>query len=579
MTPRRGRLAVLGLVLLAWIIGGEWVSIRQRVPENHLIDALGGLFFLAAGLVLLERRPRSRTGRLMIAYVAVSYLGNWGNLQVAVLPMIGLAGQQLSGPVLAHLVVSYPSGRLRTRFERFAIGLLYGLAAAVGLVVMLAFDPRADGCARCPWEPAPFPSRDVVQAALVAGQRAGLVTVPLLIIVVWLRWRRSTPAERRALTALWAAALIYLLVSLLGAFSSPVPVAQSFAYLVWELQSVLQLAVPVVVAWGLLSARLARGAVGALVLDLGGPLPPGELRSSLARALGDPTLEVRYARDGVAGWVSADGRPGALPTRDGRRAVTVAERDGRPLAALIHDPALDEDLVRAAAAATGMAMENERLQAEVRAQLAEVQASRQRIVEAGDTERRRVERNLHDGAQQRMMTLALSLTMLRDSAADPALAASLESAAAELRLAIAELRELARGIHPAILAEEGLPAAVEALADRCAVPVRVRADFDARLPAPAEATAYFVVAESLANVTKYARASAVTVRLARRDGTLMVEVADDGVGGADAGRGSGLRGLADRVAAVRGTFRVETAPGAGTRVLAEIPVEAGPRDG
>jgi signal transduction histidine kinase len=473
-----------------------------------------------------------------MGYVAVSYLGNWGNLPVAVAPLIGITGQLLPGAVLAHLVVSYPSGRLRTRFERVAIGLMYALAAGVSIVVALAFDPRTEGCTRCPWEPALFPSRDVVQAALLAGQRAGLVTVTLLGIALWLRWRRSTPAERRSLAPLWLAALIYLAVSLLGAFSSPVPAAQSFAYLVWELQSVLQLAVPVVVAWGLLSARLARGAVGDLVLDLGGSLPPGELRGSLARALGDPTLEVRYARDGRAGWVSADGSPGPLPAPDGRRAVTVAERDGRPLAALIHDPALDEGLVRAAAAATGMAMENERLQAEVRAQLAEVQASRWRIVEAGDSERRRVERNLHDGAQQRMVTLALSLAMLRDkAAADPALAASLAAAAAELKLAIAELRELARGIHPAILTEEGLLAAVEALADRCAVPVRLHADLDARLPAPVEATAYFVVAESLANVTKYARASAVTVRLSRRDGTLAVEVADDGVGGGErAGR-------------------------------------------
>src|SRR5438034_4059919 len=168
-----------------------------------------------------------------------------------------------------------------------------------------------------------------------------------------------------------------------------------------------------------------------------------------------------------------------------------------------------------------MSIENERLQAEVRAQLAEVRASRQRIVEAGDRERRRVERNLHDGAQQRLATLALSLAMLRDrDGADPATAASLAQASAELKQAIDELRELARGIHPAILAEEGLPAAVEALADRSSLPVRVTADFDARLPGPVEAIAYFVVAESLANVAKYARASGARVGLSRCNGSL-----------------------------------------------------------
>jgi signal transduction histidine kinase len=251
----------------------------------------------------------------------------------------------------------------------------------------------------------------------------------------------------------------------------------------------------------------------------------------------------------------------------------VVERDGRPLAALIHDPALDQGLVRAAAA--GMAIENERLHAEVRAQLEEVRASRQRIVEAGDRERRRVERNLHDGAQQRLATLALSLAMLRDrDGADPSTAASLAQASAELRQAIDELRQLARGIHPAILTEEGLPAAVESLADRSSLPVRVVADFDARLPEPVEAVAYFVVSESLANVAKYAHASSARVELSRCNGSLRVEVLDDGIGGADAGRGSGLRGLADRVSAVRGSFRVETPPGGGTRVLAEIACDA-----
>jgi signal transduction histidine kinase len=400
----------------------------------------------------------------------------------------------------------------------------------------------------------------------------------LFLAAVWLRWRRATPAERRDLAPLWLAVCIYVLVGLMGAFASPDTTGQPFAYLVWELQSVLQIGLPVVFVWGLLSARLARSAVGDLVMELDRPLPPGELRACLARTLGDPSLEVLYAREGHDGWVDAGGQPGSLPEPAGgprARTVTVVERDGQPLAALIHDPALDQGLVRAAAAAAGMTIENERLQAEVRAQLEEVRASRQRIVAATDAERRRVERNLHDGAQQRMATLALELAMLRDRAAgDPAMAASLDQAAAELKQAIAELRELARGIHPAILTEEGLPAAVEALADRSALPVQVRADFDARLPGPIEATAYFVVAESLANVTKHARASGARVELSQCDGTLQVAVTDDGIGGADAARGSGLRGLEDRVAAVRGSFRVETPPGGGTRVLAEIPCDA-----
>jgi signal transduction histidine kinase len=254
------------------------------------------------------------------------------------------------------------------------------------------------------------------------------------------------------------------------------------------------------------------------------------------------------------------------------RAVTVAERDGHALAALIHDPALEAGLVRSAAAAAGMAIENERLQAEVRAQLEEVLASRQRIIEAADRERRRVERNLHDGAQQRLAALALSLAMLRDKTArDEETGAVVAQASADLGQAMREIRELARGIHPAILTEDGLTAAVESLADRSPVPVQVTAGFEARLPEPVETAAYFVVAESLANVAKYARASRASVSLSRSNGTLRVEVADNGIGGADPSRGSGLRGLEDRVCAVRGNFHVDNEPGQGTRVIAEIP--------
>jgi signal transduction histidine kinase len=577
MTRRRWGLAALGLALVCWIIGGEWVSIHQHVPENHFIDALGGLSFLVAGLVALDRRPGNAIGKLMIAYVIVSYCGNWSNLQIAALPAVGSMGSQLSGAILAQMLLSYPTGRLRTRFERLVIGMIYAVAVGVGLVILLAFDPRAGGCARCAWEPAPFPSRNAVTMAQLIAQRLGIAVFLLLLVAVWLRWRRATRAERRDLAPLWAAAFIYLVVGLMGAFASPDTTGDPFAYLVWELQSVLQIALPFVFLWGLLSTRLARSAVGDLVLELDRPLLPGELRASLARTLGDPSLQVLYPLHGQDRWVDADGRPAPLPGPGGgrqARTATVVEREGEPLAALIHDPALDEGLVRAAAAAAGMAIVNERLQAEVRAQLEEVRASRLRIVEAGDAERRRVERNLHDGAQQRMVTLAISLAMLRDRAGiDPPMAASLDQAAAELKQAIAELRELARGIHPAILTEEGLPAAVEALADRSPVQVRVVADFDGRLPGPIEATAYFVVAESLANMTKYARASAARVELSRRNGHLRVEVADDGVGGADASSGSGLRGLEDRVSAVRGRFRVHDAPGGGTCVLAEIPCD------
>ncbi len=387
MTRRRWWLAALGVALVAWIIGGEWVSIHVGVPENHFIDAISGLAFLAAGIVTLDRRPGNAIGWLLIAYVAAAYLGNWGNLQLPAFPLIGLAvGQQLGAPIVVYIVLSYPTGRLRTRFERAVTGMIYGLAVLVGLVTVLAFDPRSDGCTSCAWEPAPFPSRTAVITAQTVGQRAAVVVVPLVLVAVWLRWRRASPAARRDLGPLWMGVCIVGLVYMMGAFTTPGDLKDPFAYLIYELQSVLQISLPIVLVWGLLSARLARSAVGDLVMELDRPLLPGELRASLARALGDPSLELVYALEGQQRWVDHDGQTVTLPAAGSgqwARNATVVEREGEPLAALIHDPALDEGLVRAAAAAAGMTIENERLQAEVRAQLEEVRASRQRIVEAG----------------------------------------------------------------------------------------------------------------------------------------------------------------------------------------------------
>ena len=216
---------------------------------------------------------------------------------------------------------------------------------------------------------------------------------------------------------------------------------------------------------------------------------------------------------------------------------------------------------------------------ERREQEEEIRASRSRIVEAGDEARRRLERNLHDGAQQRLVALALSLRLAQSKvSSDPAGAEEvLVSAREELAAALDDLRELARGIHPAVLTDRGLGAAVEALATRSPVPVDVETT-DEPLPRAVEAAAYYVIAESLANVSKYADASEVTVRVTHDNGCARIEVADDGVGGADAAGGSGLRGLADRIAALEGTLTVDSPPGGGTRVSAEIPLESAPQE-
>jgi signal transduction histidine kinase len=249
------------------------------------------------------------------------------------------------------------------------------------------------------------------------------------------------------------------------------------------------------------------------------------------------------------------------------------DHDGKPVAALVHDPSLLEDpgLIEAVGAAASLALENSRLQAELRAQLAEVRASRTRLVNAGDEERRRLERDLHDGAQQRLLGIRIALQLARNRLAQGGGAVDdlLREADAEVVGALEELRTLARGIHPAILTEEGLAAALGALVRRAPVPIELNACTQ-RVPASVEATAYFVAAEALANVVKHAQASRVTIDVTRANGTLALNVTDDGVGGADA-MGSGLRGLRDRVEALDGQFVIESPQGRGTRVSAAIP--------
>jgi two-component sensor histidine kinase len=228
--------------------------------------------------------------------------------------------------------------------------------------------------------------------------------------------------------------------------------------------------------------------------------------------------------------------------------------------------------VRAVAAAAAVTLEVERLDAELRAKVEELRASRARLVESADAARRRIERDLHDGAQQRLVALALKLRLVQERAdGDDQLTRDLKAARDELDAALDELRELARGIHPTVLSDRGLRAALEALARRAPIPVDLEGVPDERLPESVESTAYFVVAEALTNVAKYAGASHVRVRVGRRDSTVTVEVSDDGRGGADPNRGSGLRGLRERLSALEGRLEVESPPGDGTTVRAEIP--------
>ena len=342
----------------------------------------------------------------------------------------------------------------------------------------------------------------------------------------------------------------------------------------WAVAASLLL-VPLALLWGLLRAQLGQAAVSALAIELRRPGSGRSLTESLRRALGDRSLDVLLWSRPAASYVTTDGIPVPQPAESTDRAVTRLDSDDGPLAALVHDPLLKEQrsLVDGVSAVAQFALENERLHAEVKSQLEEVRASRERIVRAGDEERRRVERNIHDGAQQRLVSLSVALRMAQAKAAEasPEVVATLAAAETELKEAIGELRELARGIHPAILTEAGLCAALESLAEHSPLPVTVQANLDGRLSPAVEATAYFVVAEALTNAARHASASSVSLTADVSDGWLQLTVADDGRGGADPARGSGLRGLMDRVVALGGRLSIEEAGAGGTRLRAEIP--------
>jgi signal transduction histidine kinase len=298
------------------------------------------------------------------------------------------------------------------------------------------------------------------------------------------------------------------------------------------------------------------------------------VRDSLAEGLGDESLTIAYWLPEREIFVDDEGHEVkiAAATASGR-VWTPVEHDGKLIAAIIHRPDLaNTDIVQTAGTAAVLQLENERLRADLRARLDELRDSRARIVEVSDAERRRLERNLHDGAQQQLVALALQLRLARNKTTDEESAKLIDGALEQLDQALSELRELARGIHPAILSDRGLDAAVNSLAERQPLPTEVEFAVERKLEPSVEATAYFVIAEGLTNIGKYAGAELATVHVRERDGELEVEVTDNGCGGADASKGSGLHGLEERLRAMDGTLDVESKPGEGTRLVARIPL-------
>jgi signal transduction histidine kinase len=527
---------VRALRLLLWPagaalgIGAEWVAFDWSDPGDWLPDLAVGWTMIACGLVGLSRRPESRSGALMAATGFAWFAANFTTTGIAAVDRLSEQALYLHRGPLIQLVLSYPLGRLGGRLDRTVVAIAYAAALIPGI-----------------W----------------GSEAATFALAGLIVLVAGRGYLRAAGRERRMRrAAVQATAPLAAILSGTAAarLAFPTQEVNDATLLVYEI-ALCALAIALLAA--LVHEPWARSRVTDLVVDLG-EARSGTLRDALAGALGDPTLEVGY-RFGDR-YVDAQGRPLALPAAGAARTVTPVERDGRPIAVLVHDPAVLDDpgLFDALATAARLAASNARLQAEVRRQLAELRASRRRLLRAGDEERRRLEHRLRETVVQRLTALARTL-------ASTAEAARMQRAEEQLANTLEELGELAAGLHPRGLDEGRLADALASLAARGPVPVELSVP-DTRLPEEVATAAYFVCSEALANAGKYAGASRVTISMRARDGRVRVEVHDDGVGGADPANGSGLRGLADRVEALGGTLAVDSVPGRGTRVTAELPL-------
>lgn len=581
----RRRAGALAVVLAA--AGGIACALSIAAPAAHglplhpvdqAIHAGVAATYIGAGVIALLRRPGNATGLLMAAvgflWLVQDLYWIWSS-PLAV--TVAATYERLYQAALANLALVFPTGRFPGRFERRVMVGVWVWTVGNNLVRMLFYEPDFQDCPGCP--------RNLLQVVRNRGAfvvvdhittYGSLVVIVAAATVIVRHWLRATRAARHVMApVLWvvAPAVAFILgLEISGAVTLPAEAQQIIvAYLPAGLA-----VLPVGFLIGLLRTRLAYAQVGALLPEFTSQVAPGRVRAALAATLHDPDLELLYWSPAADAYVDGDGRVREPVARRGRT-LSPIEAESGPLAVMMVDTVVlnEPDLMRAAVAMARLALENERLQAEVRGQLLQLRSSTTRIVQAGQEARRRIERDLHDGAQQRLLTLSMTLGRARAHADgnDRELHDVLDRAADELQQAITELRELARGIHPVLLGQEGLASALRALADRAPLPVGVSAPLT-RFPPSVETTAYYFVSEAMTNAARHSGATAVQVDVAVDGKELTVQVRDDGVGGVDgqaAHEGSGLSGMRDRVIAMGGRMSIASPVGVGTTIVVRLP--------
>jgi signal transduction histidine kinase len=522
--------------------------------------------YVLCGMFAWWRRPASRIGPLMIVSGFVCYIVTLSWTKSDIPYTTGQAFDKLPWVAFLLVFLAFPNGRLTGRFERILVTTAFVIALGLELVRMVIGDYGPNNLLGFAAHPDLFVG--VRRFQLIALSVCCLIGV---VILVTRRWKAGLPSRRPSGLLIDVFALGLVMVAAFGVLS-----ALNSAALVevrWAEFGTLGIA-PIVFLIAILDARLARSGVGDLIIELRSDPSPADLRNALARVLRDPSLSLVYWLPEFGTYADLDGQAVELPDESTSYATTLIDRNGEHVAALIHDPSLDEEpeLLSAVTAAAGIALENGRLQSEQKAHLEELKGSRARVIEAGQRERQRLERNLHDGAQQRLIALSLELSLLENQVAgDEDTRARLDQARHQIAVSLDELRAVARGLHPAVLSGHGLEVALQSIIASAPVPVRLTVALEGRLPEQVEVAAFYVVSESLANIGKHARASSASVDVTGQDSVVVVEVADDGVGGANSEHGSGLRGLADRVEALGGKLRVWSPSGGGTRLRAEMP--------
>jgi signal transduction histidine kinase len=570
------RLRLLAVTVAGAALGVGSLTVVRAEPGGSLGGGsiTANIALLAAGWALIwtgvatwARRPSSRFGRLLAAAGFAWFLAELDNPGVGsgAVFTIGLVAFAASAPLVAHAALAYPDGRVRTRTERAVLAVAYASAIGVlGVASALVFDPVRQGCSECPVNHlAVTGDPGLLNALQRCGVWLGLAWATALAAMAAGRVVRSSRAARLLTGPVLLPAVAYLAFVAVdhahsvrrGFLSNDLLDARLWA---GQAAALVAMAAGVVLAW--VRARRARAAMARLVVELDAAPAPGGLRDALARALADPDLEIAYPV-GDGRHVDRVGRPIDLQ-RAGSRAATPLVRGGREVAVLLHAPELLDNpgLIEEVGTAARLALDHEHLQAELRAQLETLRASRARTVQAGDAERQRLERDLHDGAQQRLVVLSLAIQLVRNSVGANG-AARADAAESEVQAALEDLREIGRGIYPAVLVDEGLAAAVDSLAEDGDVSISIRAMPVERFAAPVEAAAYFLIAE----IVKRTGAGSLTVCGELSGGRLVVEV--NGTGELD----DDLVQLEDRIGALDGVLTVRRKAGNGVAVRAEVP--------